>query len=207
MLLSANNTVKLGDFAGSSIDGSPSTVDYEVRSKIPSASEPDEISDIFALGSAVWEMATGSPPYEDLSWREVQGLYKRGKFPRLKSMPDLDRIIRKCWQQRYPRAQDVVYDLEGSCVDLESSSTSDSQEHDFESSKSPRADRQPATKHKYVDHAINPRHRPRNSHPDKWNKKASHRKEKQREDKSVGFFTKPFSWLSYTYGVSYQGIK
>ena len=72
MLLSSDDTVKLGDFAGSSIDGSPSTVDYEVRSKLPGSDEPDEISDIFALGSAMWEMATGSPPYEEKSWREVQ---------------------------------------------------------------------------------------------------------------------------------------
>jgi len=207
MLLSADDTVKLGDFAGSSIDGLPSTVDYEVKSKLPNAGEPSQITDIFALGSAMWEMATGSPPYEELSWREVRGLYKRGKFPRLKSMPELDRIIRKCWQQRYRRAQDVVDDLEATCAGFEATSTSASQESlEFDPSKPSRSERQPYTKHTYVDHAKNPRHRPRAYNFDKGNKKPT-RKEKQREEKSVGFFTKSFGWLSYTYGVSYQGVK
>jgi len=34
MMLSADGTVKLGDFAGSSLDGSRPTVDYEARSKL-----------------------------------------------------------------------------------------------------------------------------------------------------------------------------
>ena len=72
MMLSADDTVKLGDFAGSSLNGSIPTVDYEIRSKLPGTDEPDEISDIFGLGSAIWEMATGLPPYHDKTWREVQ---------------------------------------------------------------------------------------------------------------------------------------
>lgn len=204
MMLSANDTVKLGDFAGSSIDGSPSTVDYEIRSKLPGVEEPDEISDIFAFGSAMWEMATGRPPYDDRSWREVHGLYKRGKFPRLRSIPELDRIIRKCWEQKYTRAQDVVHELEVDFADLESLSATTTQESlDFDPAKQSLPDRQPASKHRYVEHANNPRHSPRTYDLDqnRWNQKRSHRKEKKLDEKNVGFLSKPFTWLSYTYQI------
>lgn len=202
MMLSADGTVKLGDFAGSSFRGSAPTVDYENRSKLPGTEEPDQISDVFALGSAIFEMATGSAPYEDKSWREVHGLYKRGKFPRVKSMPDLDRIIRKCWMQEYDTAQEVVDDLEEITVDFfESSSTLVASQRSLDlEPQTPVSDRQ--AKHNYVEHAKNPRHKPRNYDLDteKWDRRRSHGREKK-EDKGGGFFPRLFSWPSYTYHV------
>jgi len=204
MLLSAEGTVKIGDFAGSSIDGSSATVDYEVRSKLAVAGEPNEVSDIFALGSAMWEMAMGSPPFKDESWREVHGLYKRGKFPKLKSMPELGRIIRNCWEQRYHSAQDVVYDLEAAYPGLDSrSSTSGFLESlEFEASKLSPPDRESPSKHKYVEHATNHRHKSRKYEPDadRWNERHSHKKERNREDRSAGFFSKLFK-PAYTYQI------
>jgi hypothetical protein len=205
MMLSADGTVKLGDFAGSSLDGSRPTVDYEARSKLPGNDEPDEISDRFALGSAIFEMATGLAPYQDRSWREVHGLFKREKFPRLTSMPELDRIIRKCWMQEYRTTQEVVRDLEDvTYEDFDSSSTLvESQESlnlDLEESS---PDRQPSTKHTYVEHAKNPRHKPRKYEldPEQWDKKRTHGREKKRDDKGGGLLPKLFSWRSYTYHV------
>ncbi|PMD50486.1 kinase-like protein [Hyaloscypha bicolor E] len=205
MMLSADGTVKLGDFAGSSLDGSPPTVDYEVRSKLPGINAPNQLSDIFALGSGIWEMATGQPPYSDKTWREVHGLYKRAKFPRLKRIPELDRVIRKCWTQGYNSAQELVDDLEDVAYQgFESSSTLvDSQEYLNLEPQELSPDREAAAKYKYVEHAKTPRHKPRkyDPDPDKWDKKRSRGREKKRDDKGVGFLPKLFSWRSYTYHV------
>jgi len=205
MILSTDGTVKLGDFAGSSLDGSTPTVDYEVRSKLPGIVEPDEMSDLFAMGSAMWEMATGLPPYNDRSWREVSGLYKRNRFQTLKSMSDLDRIIKKCWNQGYKSAQELAYELEvAACIDFDSSSTLvDSTEslNLEENESSP--DRRGPTKHTYVEHAKNPRHKPRTYglDPDKKDRRRSEGRGKQKEDKSGGFLPKLFRWSSYTYHI------
>lgn len=199
-MLSAEGTVKLGDFAGSFIDGSPPTVDYEVRSKLPGIVEPDQISDLFALGSALFEMATGLPPYHDKPWREVQGHFKRGRFPKLKSIPELDRIIRKCWTQEYKRAQEVADELEAALSDFDSSSTLvDSTES---LSREPMShDRQASEKHNTLKHAKTPRHKPRTHDldPDRWDRKRSNGRAKKREDKSGGLLPKVFQWGSYTY--------
>jgi len=206
MMLSADGTVKLGDFAGSSIDGSPATVDYDVRSKLPRTDEPDEISDIYALASAMWEMATGSAPYEDKTWREVHGLFKRSRFPKLKSMPDLDWIIRKCWMQGYSSTQEVVCDLEAACADFTDSSSTlvDSTESlNLELMKESVPDRQASSKHTHIKHAKTLRHKPRTYELDseKWNKKRSHGREKDKGDKSGGLLQKIFGWRSYTYHI------
>jgi hypothetical protein len=200
MMLSADGTVKVGDFAGSSIDGSAPTVDYEIRSKLPRSGEPDEISDIFALGSAIWEMATGWAPYADKTWREVHGLYKRGRFERLRSMPELDSIIRKCWMQGYSSAQEVVYDLEATCDDFDTSSTLvDSMESLNLEPKESLPNRE-AARYKYVK---NPQRKPRtyNLDPDKRDRRRSQGREKKKDEKGVGLLPKLFSWRSYTYHV------
>jgi len=205
MMLAADGTVKLGDFAGSSLDGSQPTVESEVRSKLPGTYEPDEISDRFAFGSAVFEMATGSAPYQDRSWREVHGLFKRNKFPRVKNMPELDQIIRRCWMQEYETTQEVVRDLKRLAdedVDL-SSTLVDSQESLNIEPEEVSPDRQAATKYTYVEHAKSPRRKPRKYGPDpeKWDKKRGHGKEKKRDDKGVGLLDKLFNLRSYTYHV------
>ena len=112
MLLDSSNTVKLADFAGSSIDDSDVSINYEVRSRLPNVSKPNKKSDIFALGSAMYEMATGYRPYEKLSYNTIQNLYRKGEFP--KDVDDIDglgKLIRKCWEQRFDSAWDLVRDI------------------------------------------------------------------------------------------------
>jgi hypothetical protein len=213
MLLSSDNVLKLGDFAGSSIDELPSTVNYEVRSRSPGVSEPDQMSDIFALGSAIWEMATGSPPYYDKPWREVHGLYKRGKFPKLKNFPELGEIIRKCWEQSYQHpysAQQVAADIERLNLQSDTSSlNSDSSQTLVGSETSLRTifDRDPSDKQQYVTRA-NTKHghksRPRDIESERWNERAEKYGSKQNMKKKKD--EKKTGWLdllrpSYTYRI------
>jgi len=118
MLLDPADTLKIADFAGSSIDGSSATVDYEVWSRRPGVNEPNEESDIFALGSAIYEMLTGCPPYHNLPQGQIAENYKKGQFPKLDSISSpkyggcLVASIKGCWRQRFHDTQELVESLE-----------------------------------------------------------------------------------------------
>src|SRR5215471_21627300 len=106
------DTLKIADFAGSSIDGSPATIDYEVWSRQPGGGKPDEVSDIFALGSAIYEMATGWPPYHNLPPRQIVAYYRKSHFPKLDSITSeygayLAAAIKKCWMRQFSHTQDL----------------------------------------------------------------------------------------------------
>jgi hypothetical protein len=112
MLLNSNDDIRLADFAGCSIGGSTATVNYEIQSRLPFTLNPTKKSDIFAFGSALYEIATGQVPYKDVPYRTIQNLYKRKQFPKdVDSIPHFGKIIRKCWQQSYEDFWEVVRDL------------------------------------------------------------------------------------------------
>jgi serine/threonine protein kinase len=118
MLLDANDNLKLADFAGSSIDGSyatDATVNYEIQSRLPGINRPTRKSDIFALGSALYELVTGSPPYTHESSRNIQILYKKEIYEDVSMLPlpGFGPIIAKCWRRGYSDAKEIVRALEG----------------------------------------------------------------------------------------------
>lgn len=114
MLLDEGDNIKLCDFAGSSIDGSKPMVYNETRGRIPRRDVTDELTDIFALGSAIYELITTRVPYEDkLDW-EVKALYIKGVFPTLpdgqayEQVASIFWVARSCWQLHVESAEEVV---------------------------------------------------------------------------------------------------
>ena len=53
-------------------------------------------SDIFTIGSLIYEIITGRPPYDELEEDEVEKRFKRAEFPSTANL-DLGKVIRGCW--------------------------------------------------------------------------------------------------------------
>jgi hypothetical protein len=67
-------------------------------------------TDIFALGSAIYEIFTGYPPYTDKTTAEVKVLFSEEKWPTVAGMMTGD-IILRCWGGDYKSVQAVKADL------------------------------------------------------------------------------------------------
>jgi serine/threonine protein kinase len=111
MLLDSRQNLKLCDFSGCSIDGKDASVCYEPWSQLPSASLPNKQSDIFALGSALYEMSAGHVPHHNVPEYEIAGRYEAFEFPddypAARSQP-LWSVIKGCWRGDYMTADEVV---------------------------------------------------------------------------------------------------
>ncbi|KAK4122860.1 kinase-like protein [Parathielavia appendiculata] len=85
--------IKLGDFAGSSIDGSGLLVAVTPSHEC-SGSPLSTQRDIFAFGSVIYELMTGSAPYQGFSDTEINARNKNGQFADTTSLGELGAIIR-----------------------------------------------------------------------------------------------------------------
>jgi serine/threonine protein kinase len=118
--LDEEQNLKLGDFAGSSIDNSPATICYSTAHQLPtldSSSESEDViitkeTEIFAFGSALYEMTTGSPPYEDKSDSEVERLFLSRKFPEDCDATILGSVITRCWNVEFNSMDEVLKSIE-----------------------------------------------------------------------------------------------
>ncbi|KAL2168837.1 hypothetical protein VTG60DRAFT_6807 [Thermothelomyces hinnuleus] len=110
VLLDKHLDVKLADFAGSSLDGSPLLIGVTASHEYPGPLLCVE-ADIFALGSTLYELMTESRPYAGLTEKVIFENYSKGKFPETKSLGVAGSIIKKCWQGEYKECKQVVGDL------------------------------------------------------------------------------------------------
>jgi hypothetical protein len=53
-------------------------------------------TDLFALGSTLYEITTGQQPCCELEDREVEERFREGIFPRVNEVVEED-IMRRCW--------------------------------------------------------------------------------------------------------------
>lgn len=109
MLLSATLELKVADFGCVSIDGAPSSAGGSARFYLPRVLSRERFEvddDLFALGSSIFEVLTGDPPYVDLNVDRIRALYGTRQFPDLTGL-DLGDIIRDCWLLRAKSAYEI----------------------------------------------------------------------------------------------------
>jgi hypothetical protein len=102
--------IKLGDFAGSSLDGSDLLVGVTPSHECPGSPLSTQ-GDMFEFGSVVYEIMTGEAPYSGLSESEIKARYQMGEFADTAYLGEIGVIIRKCWMGQYGGFTALVADL------------------------------------------------------------------------------------------------
>jgi serine/threonine protein kinase len=115
VMISTSGHAKLCDFAGSKIGHKDAWVAYEVRSQHPlySGQQPSITTDIFAIGSLLFEIWTARPPYAAEPDLVVKKKFRAGEFPidSIKN-PSIKEVIQKCWSEKYNKVSDICEGLE-----------------------------------------------------------------------------------------------
>lgn len=111
LLLNSDLDIKLCDFQGTCGDLDGKAME-SARSFLPReyTSIPTMATDLFALGSAIYEIMTGREPYEELREVEVEERYTKRQFPVVDAVVGGE-IIQRCWMVRYDSALQIVNDL------------------------------------------------------------------------------------------------
>ncbi|PYI27477.1 putative serine-threonine protein kinase [Aspergillus indologenus CBS 114.80] len=117
LILDQSGHIRFIDFAGSGIDGEPPMVCYETCAS-RGDSAPTEKTDIFAFGSALFEIESGHVPYHELcdtmeifqALRAAEQRYAMGEYPNMESSC-FRHVITKCWDGTYSSMFEVERDL------------------------------------------------------------------------------------------------
>ena len=64
-------------------------------------------SDLFALGSTLFELVTGKAPYDDQPRESIEALFRKGIFPSVEELL-LGEIIKGCWTIKFSSAKEVL---------------------------------------------------------------------------------------------------
>ncbi|KAJ5330566.1 hypothetical protein N7476_000349 [Penicillium atrosanguineum] len=113
-LVADDLSIKLCDFSGSAIGGETPLVQEEDRYRMDPDSPRSTTTDIFALGCLIFEIMTGSRPYNEINdenYQEIVRRYSIGHFPSLEGLP-YQEIIHKCWACQYTDMDQLKRDLQ-----------------------------------------------------------------------------------------------
>lgn len=107
-LLDATLNIKIIDFSGSSLDGSKPASGEGTRFYLPRhwRDPPTVATDLFALGSTLYEVFQGTSPYEEIPSDQVEECFKRKEFPNVSAIP-YGQIIKQCWLSQVDSAEHV----------------------------------------------------------------------------------------------------
>ncbi|CAG8235651.1 unnamed protein product [Penicillium salamii] len=107
-LLDATLNIKIIDFSGSSLDGSKPASGEGTRFYLPRhwRDPPTLATDLFALGSTLYEVFQGASPYEEISSDQVEELFKKKEFPDVSDI-QCGTIIKQCWLSEVDSAEHV----------------------------------------------------------------------------------------------------
>jgi serine/threonine protein kinase len=116
-LVDSELNTRLSDFNASGFDDQP---DLGIKGKLaqglevpshclPRDPEADNTveSDLFALGSALYELVAGQTPYEGKDHESIEALFRKGEFPRTDRLL-LGDIIMGCWKNKFSSAKDIL---------------------------------------------------------------------------------------------------
>jgi len=111
IVLDENLGLRIIDLSGCAIDGKDPLCLESTRYYLPRGMKASPLcsvyTDLFALGSSLYEIASGVPPYSQLEDEEVEERYKNGEFPSLQGLMCAS-VIQACWRREYTSAEDVV---------------------------------------------------------------------------------------------------
>ncbi|OAA63400.1 Protein kinase-like domain protein [Niveomyces insectorum RCEF 264] len=119
--------IKLGDFGGAVVESDIQNGEYlnyiyeeqayelPLRGRGDYASRPPRKRELFALGSALFELVAWCKPYEGLKEDEIEAKYADEQFPALDKgdVTAVAPIVRDCWAEQYDNAGDIVKALDG----------------------------------------------------------------------------------------------
>ncbi|OBT60307.1 hypothetical protein VE03_10216 [Pseudogymnoascus sp. 23342-1-I1] len=107
-LLDSRLRLRIIDFSGSSIDGSYFSAVESARFCLPRPWEAPSsiVTDVFALGSTIYEIMTGTQPYAHCTDEEVEALFREGTFPPVDRIP-CGEVIKRCWHSEVHSAEEI----------------------------------------------------------------------------------------------------
>ncbi|KAJ5946403.1 kinase-like protein [Penicillium verhagenii] len=115
LLVGKRLNIRLSDFGGSSLQGSAAIVMENTSHFLPRDEDsPNTVqSDLFALGSTMYEILLGKSPYDGIPEDEIQRLFATKSFPSLDNIqsPQWRCVILNCWSCKYHCASEIFDDI------------------------------------------------------------------------------------------------
>jgi serine/threonine protein kinase len=108
-LLDANDNARLSDFAASGYPGQCALGMECASHYLPRDPDlPNTVeSDLFALGSVLYEVMAGETPYHGKSDKEIETLYKEENFPAVNKFL-CGNVIMGCWKREWRSTEEVL---------------------------------------------------------------------------------------------------